>query len=144
VDRILLPKRFDQIAVEMNDYYGKQFTNGRTEELTQIEKDGISVRVKRELKTNYYDRERDIVVLTEGQVYAAGQLVEYYRLNSREITGSLSSRQAILQTTLNSKTLLPFSSGDPGFVRQKDREANPVIPITGHTTNTRAISRHLR
>ena len=55
-----------QIAVQMNDYYGRQITNGRSAELTQIEKDGISVRVKRELKTNYYDRERGIVVLTDG------------------------------------------------------------------------------
>lgn len=69
-----------QIAVQMNDYYGRQITNGRSAELTQIEKDGISVRVKRELKTNYYDRERGIVVLTDGQVYAAERLVEYYRL----------------------------------------------------------------
>ncbi len=69
-----------QIAIQMNGYYGRQITNGRSAELTQIEKDGISVRVKRELKTNYHDRERDIVVLTEGQVYAAERLVEYYRL----------------------------------------------------------------
>ena len=68
-----------QIAVQMNDYYGRQITNGRSAELTQIEKDGITVRVKRELKTNYYDRERGIVVLTAGQVYAAEQLVKYYR-----------------------------------------------------------------
>lgn len=67
-----------RIAVEMNDYYGRQITNGNLDELSQIEKDGISVRVKRELKTNRYDRERNIVVLTEGQAYAAERLVEYY------------------------------------------------------------------
>src|SRR3990167_7347164 len=68
-----------QIAVQMNDYYGRELTSGRSEELTQIEKDGISVRVKRELKANYHDRERNVVVLTEGQAYAARQVVEYYR-----------------------------------------------------------------
>ena len=46
--------------------------------LSQIEKDGISVRVKRELKANRYDSERNIVVLTEGQAYAAERLVKYY------------------------------------------------------------------
>ena len=67
-----------RIAVEMNDYYGRRVTNGGLDELTQIEKDGISVRVKRELKANRYDKERNIVVLTEGQVYAVERLVEYY------------------------------------------------------------------
>ena len=67
-----------RIAVEMNNYYGKQITNGNLEELSQIEKDGISIRVKRELKANRYDKERNIVVLTEGQAYAAERLVEYY------------------------------------------------------------------
>ncbi|KHE91457.1 MAG: hypothetical protein SCABRO_02778, partial [Candidatus Scalindua brodae] len=67
-----------RVAVEMNDLYGKQIAGGNIDELSQIEKDGISVRVKRELKTNRYDGERNIVVLTEGQVYAAERLVEYY------------------------------------------------------------------
>ncbi|MHC4269534.1 MAG: nitric-oxide reductase large subunit [Planctomycetota bacterium] len=67
-----------QIAVEMNDYYGRQIADGRQSELTQIEKDGILVRVKRELKANRYDSERNIVVLTDGQVYAAEQLAVYY------------------------------------------------------------------
>ena len=66
------------IAVEMNDYYGKQVSNGNVDVLSQIEKDGISVRVKRELKANSYDRESNVVVLTEGQAYAAERLVEYY------------------------------------------------------------------
>jgi len=67
-----------RVAVEMNDYYGKQVANGNVDELSQIEKDGISVRVKRELKANRYDEERNIVDLTEGQAYAAERLVEYY------------------------------------------------------------------
>ncbi|MGR3173199.1 MAG: nitric-oxide reductase, partial [Candidatus Scalindua sp.] len=73
-----------QIAVQMNDYYGRELINGRSTELTQIEKDGITVRVKRELKTNYYDREKGTVVLTDGQVYAAEQLVKYYRSKFKE------------------------------------------------------------
>jgi len=67
-----------RVAVEMNDFYGKQIAGGNIDELSQIEKDGISVRVKRELKANRYDGERNIVVLTEGQAYAAQRLVEYY------------------------------------------------------------------
>ena len=67
-----------QVAVEMNDFYGQQVANGNVDELSQIEKDGISVRVKRELKVNRYDRERNVVVLTEGQAYASERLVEYY------------------------------------------------------------------
>ena len=67
-----------RVAVEMNDYYGKQIADGNLETLSQIEKDGISVRVKRELKANRYDSERNIVVLTEGQAYAAERLVKYY------------------------------------------------------------------
>ena len=67
-----------RVAVEMNDYYGKQIADGNLDELSQIEEDGISVRVKRELKANRYDSERNIVVLTEGQAYAAERLVKYY------------------------------------------------------------------
>lgn len=67
-----------RVAVEMNDYYGRQIANGNLNELSQIEKDGISVRVKRELKANRYDGEKNIVALTEGQAYAAERLVEYY------------------------------------------------------------------
>ena len=67
-----------RIAVEMNDYYGRQIANGDLGELSQIEKDGISVRVKRELKANRFDRESNTVFLTEGQAYAADRLVEYY------------------------------------------------------------------
>ena len=67
-----------RVAVEMNSYYGSQVANDNSNELSQIEKDGISVRVKRELKANRYDRERNIVMLTEGQAYAAERLVEFY------------------------------------------------------------------
>ncbi|GAX62860.1 qNor nitric-oxide reductase [Candidatus Scalindua japonica] len=69
-----------RIAVDMNNYYGRQVTDGNLSELSQIEKDGISVQVRRELKENRYDMERNIVVLTEGYAYAAEQLVDYYRL----------------------------------------------------------------
>ncbi|MCP4252367.1 MAG: nitric-oxide reductase [Candidatus Scalindua sp.] len=67
-----------QVAVEMNNFYNQQVANGNVDELSQIEKDGISVRVKRELKANRYDRERNVVALTEGQSYAAERLVGYY------------------------------------------------------------------
>ncbi len=74
-----------RVAVEMNNYYGSQVANDDSNKLSQIEKDGISVRVKRELKANRYDRERNIVMLTEGQAYAAERLVEYY---SSKFTGN--------------------------------------------------------
>ncbi len=72
------------VAVEMNNFYGKQVANGNADELSQIEKDGISVRVKRELKANRYDKEKNIVILTEGQAYAAERLVDYYSSKFKE------------------------------------------------------------
>ena len=67
-----------RIAVEMNNCYGSQVANEDLSELSQIEKDGISVRVQRELKLNRYDSEKNIVMLTEGQAYAAKRLADYY------------------------------------------------------------------
>lgn len=65
-----------QMTVYMNAYYQSQLTN---EAGAELQKKGVSELVKAEIKNNSYTENTNQVVLTDAQVYAATQLVKYYK-----------------------------------------------------------------
>ena len=64
-------------SVFMTDFYSRQHDHkeGTDKDITQL---GISEKVKKEIKANTYDATSNTVTLSEGQVYAADELVNYY------------------------------------------------------------------
>ena len=143
MDRDFTAEALHQIAVQMNDIMAgiSQVADRR---VNQIEKDPVSLFVLSvELKTNYYDRKIFIVVLTEGQAprrRTAGRISSFK--NSREITGSLSSLQGYI-TDESELECTAFFFWGAGFVRQKDRAVNQIIPITGHTMKYAGLAESL-
>lgn len=63
------------LAQGMNQYYKDQPRKG---EDTSLLIKGFSEQVKSEIKRNTYKKENNTVVLSQAQVFAAGQLVHYY------------------------------------------------------------------
>lgn len=64
-----------QSAQYMNDYYQAQLKAGANEDLL---KKGVAEQVKTEIKTNRYDDNKNQVILSDAQVFAATELVKYY------------------------------------------------------------------
>jgi len=64
-------------SVFMTDFYSRQYDNkeGTDREITQL---GISEKVKKEIKANTFDATSNTVTLSEGQVFAAQELVNYF------------------------------------------------------------------
>ena len=65
-----------EIAITMAGYYENQVEKEGSN--LEFMNDGISARVKKELKTNRYTKENNQAALTEGQVHAAKYLEGYY------------------------------------------------------------------
>ena len=66
-----------QTAISMQAYYRQQLEKASL--ASTLAAQGISERVKKEIKTNRYDKSSNNVVLSEAQVYAAERLIEYYQ-----------------------------------------------------------------
>ncbi len=66
------------ITVYMNEFYIESFKRERQRDATDMEKKIIAENIKAELKTNRYNKEENIVVLSDAQVYALGKLQKYY------------------------------------------------------------------
>ncbi len=64
-----------QVSQNMNSYYTAKLINQPNGDLL---KKGIGEQVKAEIKTNNYDKDKNTVVLSDGQVYGAGELINYY------------------------------------------------------------------
>jgi nitric oxide reductase subunit B len=64
-----------QVSQNMRIYYESKLINQPNEDLL---KKGIGEQVKAEIKTNKYDKNKNAVILSEGQVFGAGELVNYY------------------------------------------------------------------
>ena len=63
------------VSKYMNDYYKSKIT---TEINGELMKKGVVEQVKVEIKNNNYNKEKNIVALSDGQVYAANELIKYY------------------------------------------------------------------
>ena len=67
-----------QVTVYMNTFYVEAFKKEQGREATDMELKIIGENIKSELKANKYDKDQNIVVLSEAQTYALGQLKKYY------------------------------------------------------------------
>lgn len=65
-----------QVALFMQQYYEQQLVMGLNPELTRK---GIGVQVKDEIKMNLYKVDRNVVLVSEAQDFAARQLINYYQ-----------------------------------------------------------------
>ncbi len=63
------------VSVYMNDYYKSKLSEESNKELMTK---GVGEQVKTEIKNNRYNKEKNIVPLTDGQRFAADELVKYY------------------------------------------------------------------
>jgi len=63
------------VSQYMNDYYSGEIKN---KENATLLKEGISQQVKNELKKNTYQSNDNSVVLSDGEAYAAGELIKFY------------------------------------------------------------------
>ena len=61
----------------MNNYYSLSLKDENKN--FELLKQGINEQVKKEIKINRYDKGNNSVTLTEAQVYAANELLPYYR-----------------------------------------------------------------
>ena len=67
-----------QINVSMNEFYRRKNDDLLGRPSTVTEQKIIAEQVREELKKNLYDNEENIVVLSEGYVYALNELEDYY------------------------------------------------------------------
>ena len=67
-----------QINVSMNEFYRRKNEDSIGRPSTVTEQKIIAEQVREELKKNLYDKEENIVVLSEGYVYALNELEDYY------------------------------------------------------------------
>jgi nitric oxide reductase subunit B len=65
-----------QTMLLMNDYYLS--ANKKSDKNFILIQQGITEQVKKEIKTNCYNKSKNSVLLTDAQVYAANELLSYY------------------------------------------------------------------
>ena len=67
-----------QITLSMNDYYVETFKKDNGRDASDMEKKIIGENIKTELKANKYNEAENIVILSEAQTFALGNLKKYY------------------------------------------------------------------
>ena len=67
-----------QITLSMNDYYIETFKKDNGRDASDMEKKIIGENIKTELKANKYNEAENIVILSEAQTFALGNLKKYY------------------------------------------------------------------